>query len=359
MNEQVKQMVAGFKLAYETYKGMLSAEEFGPLEAVYNEMETIAESAVDFTAFNDAAAKVDIFTRLSTELGKAQALLDSKPKSERKTLSAEGFIAQYRTLYEQAQAAPHTYRTREVYEKLLPLGDGAETPLEVVRKAEDENLFHRIGAMGVYDTYKLDYDKLDPNEAPFRDFRMDVLEICEKSETADELTYNVDRRVYESQKEIAHDNFITQMIANLVGSFLNLELSKTAVRTGRLDYIAAVAIYREEAREAYRILVDEFGLDWGKFMSTERYKKRFLMQAAVIPETTRVFQAMAPENLEWMRETIFEEVLSPLSLADIILRRSSNVFHPLALEEHSIKHGLDAKLKSRSLELVKDFYWAK
>lgn len=359
MNEQVKQMVAGFKLAYETYKGMLSAEEFGPLDEVYNEMITIAESASDFTAFNDAAAKADIFTRLSAELGKAQALLDSKPKSERKTLSADGFIAQYRTLYEQAQATPHAYRTREVYERLLPLGDGAETPLEVVRKAEDENLFHKIGAMGVYDTYKLDYDKLDPNEAPLRDFRMDVLKIAEESDTADELAYKVDKRVYESEKEVAHDNFITQMIANLVGSFLNLELSKAAVRTGRFDYIAAVAIYREEAREAYRILREEFSLDWEKFMSTERYKKRFLMQAAVLPETVRVFQAMAPDNLEWMRETLFDEVLSSLTLAEIIMRKPSSVFHPLALEEHSVKYGIDAKLKSRSLELVKDFYWAK
>jgi hypothetical protein len=359
MNEQVHQMVAGFKLAFETYKGMLSGEEFSPLESVYNEMMMIAESASDFTAFNDAAAKADIFTRLSAELGKAQALLDSKPKSERKTLSAEGFVAQYRTLYEQAQATPHTYRTREVYEKLLPLGEGAETPLEVVRKAEEENLFLKIGAMGIYDTYKLDCDKLDPNETPLRDFREDIMEITQDSNTADELTYKVDKRVYESQKEIAHDNFITQMIANLVGSFLNLELSKAAVRTGRFDYIAAVAIYREEAREAYRILREEFGLDWDKFVSTERYRKRFLMQSAILPETPRVFHAMAPENLEWMRETLLEEILSPLSLAEIILRRPANVFHPLALEEHSQKHGIDAKLKSRAQEHLKDFYWAK
>ncbi|NLI97535.1 hypothetical protein GX441_02610 [bacterium] len=359
MNEQVRQMVAGFALAYETYKGMLSAEEFRPLESVYKEMMTIAEAASDFMAFNDAATKADIFTRLSAELGKAQALIDSKPKSERRTLSADGFIAQYRILYEQAQSTPHAYRTREVYEKLLALGEGAQTPLDVVAKAERDNLFHKIGAMGVFDTYKLDYDKTDPNETILRDFRKDVIRIAEESNTADELTYKVDKRMYESQKEIAHDNFITQMIANLVDSFLNLELSKAAVRIGKNEYIVAVAIYREEAREAYRILKDEFGLDWDKFISTERYRKRFLMQSAVLAETVRVFQAMAPENLEWMRETLFEEILSPLSLADIILRKPAKVFHPLAMEEHSRKHGIDAKLKSRAQELLKDFYWAK
>ena len=358
MNEQVKQMVAGFKLPYETYKGMLSTEEFAPLEAVYNEMMELAEKHDDFMAFNDAATQANIFTRISEEIAKAQAIADAKPKEERKPPSAESFLAQYKALYEQALAAPHTYRTREVYEKLLPMGEGAQTPLEVVAKAEQENLFHKIGAMGVYDTYKLDYDKLDPNEALLRNYRADVLRICEESQTTDELTYRVDKRVFEHNRENNHDNFIIHLISNLVGCFIDMEQTKSWIRAGKLDYLAGFVALREEAKRAYQILVSEYGLDWDKIMSIPRYKKRFIMQAVILPETTRVFHSMAPENLEWMREMLFDEVLSDLSTADVILRKPQNVFHPLTLEVHSVKYGIGDKLKARAEEHIKDFYWA-
>lgn len=359
MNEQVKQMVSGFKLPYETYKGMLTPEEFAPLEAVYNEMMEIAEKHDDFMAFNDAATEANIFTRISEEIEKAKQIVDSKPKEERKAPSAESFLAQYKALYEQALAAPHTYKTREVYEKLLPMGEGAQTPLEVVAKAEQENLFHKIGAMGVYDTYKLDYDKTDPNEALLRDYRADVMKICEESQTTDELTYKVDKRVFEHNRENNRDNFIIHLISNLVGCFIDMEQAKLWIRAGKLDYLAGFVALREEAKKAYEILVNEYGLDWDKCMSIPRYKKRFVMQAVILPETTRVFHAMAPENLEWMREMLFDEVLSDLSTADIILRKPKNVFHPLTLEEHSVKYGIGDKLKARANEILADYYWFK
>jgi len=359
MNDQVRQMVSGFKLPYETYKGMLSAQEFAPLEAVYNELMAIAEKHEDFIAFNDAAMKAEIFTRISTEIGKAQAILDSKPKGERKPPSAQSWLAQYKVLYEQTLSSPHTYKTREVYEKLLPLGEGAETPLEIVARAEQENLFHKIGSMGVYDTYKLDYDKTDPNETVLRKFRVDVLKICEESQTADELTYKIDKRVFEFNRDINHDNFIVHLIANLMGSFLELEISKSWVRIGKLEYLYAVGICRDEARNAYRILTEEYGLDWEKIMSIPRYQKRLVMQSGVLPETSRVFQAMGPLNLEWMREMLFEEVLPDKPLSEIVLRKATNVFHPLPLAEHSAKFGIDEKLRTGAREHIKDFYWAK
>jgi len=358
MNEQVKAMVAGFKLPYETYKRMLSEEEMAGLTAVYNELLELAERYDDFMAFNDAATKADIFNRLTVEIGKAQALAEAKPAEERKPPSAEDFIAQYRALYEQAQAQPHAYRTREVYEELLPLAEGAETPLEVVARAEERNLFFKIGAMGVYDTYKLDYDKTDPNETLLRDFRAEVLNICEESETADELAYKVDARVYASGKETARDDFLMHLIAVLVGSFLALEQAKAAVRAGRMEHIASVVLARWEAREAYRILSQEFGLDWDGIISVPRYKKRLVMQSAILPETSRVFRAMAPENLEWMREMLFEEILSDLSAAEVLLRKPRNCFHPLVLAEHDTRFGIDEKLKARAAEHIKDFYWA-
>jgi len=359
MNEQVAQMVSGFKLPYETYKGMLTPEEFAPLEAVYSEMMEIAEEHDDFMAFNDAAMKVDIFTRISAEIEKARQIHEAKPKEERKAPSAESFIAQYKALYEQAQAAPHTYKTREVYEKLLPMGQGAETPLEIVAKAEQESLFHKIGAMGVYDTYKLDFDKTDPNEKLLRNYRADVMKICEESQTNDELTYGVDKRVFEHNRENNRDNFIIHLISNLVGCFIDLELCKAWIRVGKLDYLASFVALREEAKNAYEILVNEYGLDWDKCMSIPRYKKRFVMQAAILPETTRVFHAMAIENLEWMKETLFDEVLSGLTAAEIILRKPVNVFHLLTLQEHSLKFGIDDKLKARARQVLKDYYWFK
>jgi hypothetical protein len=359
MNEQVKQMVSGFKLPYETYKGMLTPEEFAPLEAVYSEMIEIAERHDDFMAFNDAATKANIFTRISEEIGKAQAIWDAKPKAERKPPSAESFIAQYKVLYEQALAAPHTYKTREVYEKLLPMADGAQTPLEIVARAEQENLFHKIGAMGVYDTYKLDFDKLDPNEELLRNYRTDVMKICEESETTDELTYKVDKRVFEHNRENNRDAFIIHLISNLVGCFIDMELTKAWIRIGKMEYLAGFIAVREEARNAYEILVNEYGLDWDKCMSIPRYKKRFVMQAAILPETTRVFHAMATENLEWMREMLFEEILSDMTAADMVLRKPANVFHPLTLEEHSVKYGIANKMKARANEILADYYWFK
>ncbi|MBN2379891.1 hypothetical protein JXM67_08840 [candidate division WOR-3 bacterium] len=359
MNDQVAQMVSGFKLPYETYKGMLTPEEFAPLEAVYSEMMEIAEKHDDFMAFNDAAMKANIFVRISEEIEKARQIYETKPKEERKTPSAQSFIAQYKALYDQALAAPHTYKTREVYEKLLPMGEGAETPLEVVAAAEQENLFHKIGAMGVYDTYKLDYDKTDPNEELLRNYRTDVMRICEESLTNDEMTYRIDMRVFEHNRENNRDNFIIHLIANLVGCFLDIELTKSWIRIGKLEYLAGLIAVREEAKSTYKVLVDEYGLDWDKAMTIPRYKKRFVMQAAILPETTRVFHAMAPENLEWMKEMLFEEILSDMSAAEMALRKPKNVFHPLTLDEHSVKYGIGDKLKVHAQEVLKDYYWFK
>lgn len=359
MNDQVAQMVSGFKLPYETYKGMLSPQEFAPLEKVYTELMEMAEAHDDFMAFNDAAMKADIFTRISAEIEKARQIADSKPAEERKAPSAESWLAQYRALYDQALAAPHTYKTREVYEELLPMGEGAETPLEIVAAAEEKNLFHKIGAMGVYDTYKVEHDKMDPNEELLINYRADVMKISEESQTTDEMTYKVDKRVFEHNRENNRDAFIIHLISNLVGCFLDLEQAKSWIRAGKLEYLAGFVAVREEAKSTYRMLVDEYGLDWDKCMSVHRYKKRFVMQATILPETTRVFHAMAPQNLEWMRETLFDEVLSDLSVAEIILRKPVNVFHPLTLEEHSAKYGIGDKLNARAKEILKGCYWFK
>jgi len=359
MNDQVAQMVSGFKLPYETYKGMLTPDEFAPLEAVYSEMMEIAEKHEDFMAFNDEAMKANIFTRISEEIEKARQIADSKPPEERKPPSADSFIAQYKALYDQALAAPHTYKTREVYEKLLPMGEGARNPLEVVTSAEQENLFHKIGAMGVFDTYKLDYDKTDPNEELLRDYRADVMKICEESLTNDEMTYKVDKRVFEHNRENNRDAFIIHLIANLVGCFLDIEMAKAWIRVGKLEYLAGLIATREEAKNTYKMLVDEYGLDWDKAMSIPRYKKRFVMQAVILTETTRVFHAMAPENLEWMKEMLFEEILTDMSGDEMVLRKPKNVFHPLTLEEHSVKFGIGDKLKARAQEVLADYYWFK
>lgn len=359
MNEQVKAMIAGFKLPYETYKGMLSEEEMAEFTKVYEEMLALAEEHDDFMAFNDAITKADIFNRLTVEMGKVQAIADAKPKEERKPPSAESFLNQYRALYEQAQAQPHAYKTVQVYEKLLAMGESAETPLEIVAKAEGENLFHKIGSLGVYDTYKVDYDKTDPNETVHRDFRADVLKICEESETTDELTYRVDLRSLQFNQETVRDDFMVQLISKLVGSILSLEMSKAHVRAGRKQYISAVIVARKEGRNIYGILTDEFSLDWEKIVSTMRYKKRLIMQKAILPETSRVWASMPLENLDWMKETLYDEILSDLSTGEIILRRPKAVFHLLTLDEHEQKFGLAAKLEEGAREHIKDFYWAK
>jgi hypothetical protein len=121
----------------------------------------------------------------------------------------------------------------------------------------------------------------------------------------------------------------------------------------------ALLIVREEIRNIWRLLTADLGLAWEQVIATPQWRKALLMGLAVLPQTGRVWRGMAPANLDWLRETLFEEALSEQPMDAILLRRPNQPFQPTPLSQDDDRFGLPQKAQQRAEELVAGFAWAK
>ena len=143
------------------------------------------------------------------------------------------------------------------------------------------------------------------------------------------------------QARQAWDQLIRFVLVVLLNHLLGYEIAKGNTRRGNTDSLLAVQVHRHAAAATCRMLEHDFGLPWERIADTPRYIKTLLGQGFPLPGNDRVWMALAPQNLQWMQELLFEEILrGGLSLVQCILREPVHPFFPAPLSEHQDAFGL-------------------
>ncbi|TAL36672.1 MAG: hypothetical protein EPN93_07550 [Spirochaetes bacterium] len=265
-------------------------------------------------------------------------------------------LSGYAAGYEAVRDQPHMRRTRAVYEELFALAEKSDGLSVFQRDAERLRMAARITAEPVYDTYSLQREKHDPNETPLRDREESVMRAASSSRSPDELAYLVELEMARAKKEIARDSFFQYLVVSLANRLFSYNIGKANARVSPRDYLGPFIMVREEIAKSYRYMEHAFGLGWDAITGTPRYLKWLLNFQPLSADTTRVYSALDPGNLEWMREALFEEILSDKSAAGILMRVSDHVFNPSPDETEA--KAARAKTVAAAWDHIKKYPWA-
>ncbi len=235
-----------------------------------------------------------------------------------------GYAPGYEAIKDQRHMAP----TRAVYEEFFALARSASSASALQRDAERLRLASRMTAQPVYDTYALLREKHDPNELALRDRDGSVMRAASEARSADELACRVELEVQRAKKEIARDTFLRYLVVSFANRLLSYNIGKANARLAPAKFLGPFIMVRDEAAQSYEFMKNGFGLDWETIAGTPRYVKLLLDFQQLFEGTSRASASLGPENLEWMKEALFGEILSGLSAAGILLRESRAVFNP-------------------------------
>lgn len=268
----------------------------------------------------------------------------------------EQFIAPQRAAYEMIKNEAFMKRTREAYEKYFAIAEKARSLPELKQLAEKGNLPLRLNSSPVYDSYSLLFETHDPNLQPLCAREESLMSAAEEARSADELRYLVELAVRRSKRELAVEEFHAFLTVMLAGKILSYDIGKANARLSPEQFLAGFIMMREEIITTYTIMVELFGLDWETIIDTPRRMRELLLFENLSSQTSRIACALDPQNIEWMREMLFEEILTEKSTAQLLLRRSRLVFHPSVPAESSDE--ALRKIARAGWEKIKHFEWA-
>lgn len=268
----------------------------------------------------------------------------------------ERFIAPQRAAYERIKNEACMDRSREAYGEYLALAEKAKSLPELKFLAERRGLPLRLSSSPVYDGYRILHETHDPNLETLRAREESVMSAAEGAGSADELRYLIEMAIRRSKREIAVEEFHAFLTVMLAGKILSYDIGKANARLSPEQHLAGFIMMREEIATTYTIMVEMFGLDWETIASTPRRLRELLLFENLSSQTSRIACCLDPQNVEWMREMLFEEILSEKSTAQILLRRSRLVFHPSVPAESSLESL--QKAARAGWEAISHFEWA-
>lgn len=359
MEKQIEKIVNDYAAEYENAKERLpGAEIVGRFARHIDELRAIAAKALDFQHFSDLAQKSDIFIRLGEIAQEAARMIADAQAApaERKRPVKDELLRQYRAGYDAVKDQPHMIRTRLAYERFFEMAETATDIIDLQTRAEEMRLSFEITRAPLIDTHQLLFERHDPNLLLLRDRNRAMIDAAETARSADELAGRIERVMQTAKKAIAREEVISYAVVLLADRLLSYDIAKANARAVPEEFLGSFIIARKEARMAYEALVGEFGLDWDALVAAPRHVRRLLIFADITADTTLVAASMDPQNLAWMREMLFEEILSDKNPAALLLRRSDRVFNPsIAAEEADAAR---AKTAAAGWERIRHYPWA-
>ena len=367
MDPIIKQTIDGFLIGFE-HVNVTDPALQAEIDAYREELLALGEKSQDVSAFMTELQSSGLMEKNGTLMTKAStasmAAAESSAQVAGEKVQSGGlptvreFLDQYRPSYEAAKSHGFQFTAVKAYEELFAVADRADDLLDMHIVLEEEGLLMKISSTALYDIAKISYDKLDPNEIFLRDQERLNMEIARTYDSHEDLYYRKDREVvYEAYKSVCRDLCVRGAVAALANSLLEYNQAKYLARTELDRYIGSFTATRLSARRCYEGLGEIFGLAWEDIVQVPRYKKMMLLIVNVGDynnEGFRLNQCMDPQNLDWMKETLFEEVLSEKSIAELLLHKSNLLFHPTSIDEGS---EIAAKAVAVGREKIKDLYW--
>jgi len=336
MNDIIKQMIDGYINAFAAYP-IKSQDLNDQVEAWKGKLTALAESVSDPTAFYPALMESGLqeeYSNLITKVTMASmasgqsdnaASAPAADEAPPKLPTVREFLDQYRTAYDAICSCEYRIRGKEAYERLFAVADRTEDMLDAQLILERERLLWKIVSEDALDIYETLYKAMDPlYEATSGAIGLQV-EMYKKANSEEELTWlsEMDEipRVALPSCGQAKINMVATLALHLIAyckakiDVWNWENDRSA-SSGVVGMISS----REAVRRTLDFIKKHFDMDFDQLLSEESWKI-WLLNPASVDKFARIKTAMSPHNYEVFRDVVYNEILTDMTIPQILQRK--------------------------------------
>lgn len=328
MNEFIKMTIESYLSVFQSYTISESSLK-KDLDEFIKELNEMGDSTDDVAVFSEKLTKSDLMTRYSELISRAGSQKSNNSESL-KIPTVKEFLEQYRNSYNEVAKSGNRKRAEKAYENIFNVAQRTDNMLDAQIILERERLLWKIVSEDMLDVYENLLSVLDPLA---RNMTIPIkmnLDVWKEVDSDEEASYKLDIAEKEKNILLEIENFKMTMVLVLTDLLMGYNSSKIEFRMwgsgGSLarSGLMKMIMIRENIRNAYGIMVEKFNLDFERIMSDE-WLKLWMLVPSNLDENGRIKMSMDPYNLEVYRYLLFEEVLSDLSIDEILLKEQEKV----------------------------------
>lgn len=365
MNEQVNAMVTGYRASVENALNMISDEsKTTDLRNVYEELLKLADQhGDDLATFVSQATASDLFTRLTSEVAKANQNLQEQQEdpTTAKTADKEDIKRTYQLLLEQIETRPYMKKTAEVYGEIVALADRYDEVTAYQQAIYERGLLHKAAAMNLCDTAKRDQECRDPNDRLAYKLYARQMQASDEAVSGDQLHYLDLKASLEHTTAMAAEAHKYYFVEKLFLTMLDYHDQKTRLRLEELerhpDYLLDLQQTRATIRRLYEELEYTFDLDFDTIIVQRSWVRDLLAVGFPLQKCNRIWMAQDPGNLDFFRDLLYNEILSEASIVEVLQRPCAVAYNPPATPEQCADEGLYDKWCDWVKEHAEKYEW--
>lgn len=334
MDSMIKDMLKTYINAFDSFS-CDNAKVNEEIEKFKNDLTSFAGSArdiVDFMERYESEGYSKRYLDLFGKIAQAQASdITVEELEERQQITPEEFVAQYNYAYEQIKNQKHRVKAQQAYQRIFDLAKQHDNMLDFNIESERGNLLFKLSADDAVEQIVFLMEASDPldkiaypgHERRVRDW--------EKAMSDADITFSSDI----VREEVARNTSIETQKMNVIFAlalFISEYVSfKNGVLAATKDKNMSKALGgMMHKREEIRYLIDEIMPAFGLNIETvfdDKFYRRLLLAPTSLDVTGRVKQCHHPQNIEAIKEVVIEEVMTDMSVVELVFRPASIPFY--------------------------------
>ena len=334
MEAIIQQTISGYTGVFAAFT-ISDEKRKNDVESFITELDGLGESCSDvmdfMTKFSSSGLQQkysDLIASIASPAPTGGGPEEGENFSGKKLPTVKEFLEQYRPSYNAVVNGGFRFRAQKAYENIFAVAGRTEDLLEMNIILEKERLLWKIVTEDLLDIYEPILAATDPlNIGMVKQFEK-LMDISRSAESDEELSFRTDIASQENQK--FNYCFMTRMTASLILSkaILEYSLCKNKFRSWlnpQSDLLLLIA-QRQAVRRTYEFFQKAFGWDFDSFVNDE-WMKIWLLMPISLDTNMRIKQVMDPQNIDAMRELLFNEILTDKSIDYLLLHEQQHVYY--------------------------------
>ncbi len=240
---------------------------------------------------------------------------------EQRLPTVHEFLDTYRLVYETSVRPNKRELTDRAYQELFNVENRTDDLMEAQLIIEREHLIVNT-VTAEYKYIAQDFlEAADPNYEVTSAGVRNSIGIYANAKSLDEVTY-----MGELAKAVCDDIAVQsklklEMMINFTALIFGWENSKRKIREGDKEsesYAEVMVVSRSRMRKYYRFLSEDMGITFDTMKQTPFYRIMMLNPQG-LDELWRIKKVMHPDNIKAIEYVLFEEILSPKSIEEILM----------------------------------------
>ena len=333
MDAAIQQTITGYTSVFDSFTISDDALK-KDIEDFINEFNSIGENSSDIMNFMAKFPASGLMEKYSSLMARASApppvsaetnSYEEKPANALPTVKE--FLEQYRESYNAVKGAGYRTRAEKAYENIFAVADRADNLIDMNIILEREQLLWKIVTEDLLDIYQTILDATDPLNLNAVSRFQRMIKTCGDSICDEELAYNTDVDISINQKRtytLMSSIFVPVMIAK---ALMEYDKAKKIFRTWQdpeKDLLGVIS-QRGAVKKTYEFIMNTYGWDFDHIVN-DQWMKLWMLVPVAVDANGRIRKSLDPQNLETIRDLLFDEVLSDRTIDDILLTEQKSVF---------------------------------